>query len=108
MYYAKSKRRDGSQPTVAEHLDAVSAQAAIYGQEVGMKEQARIAGLTHDLGKSGDRFQKVLCQEAQHIDHAASSAALLYRLWKKPNGSQKAVIEAVNGHHAGLTSFGTI
>jgi len=58
MYYAKSKRQDGSQPTVAEHLDAVSARAAEYGEEVGMKEQARIAGLTHDLGKCNRLFQE--------------------------------------------------
>lgn len=104
-YYAKSKRQDGSQPTVLEHLDAVSAWAAIYGEEVGLKEQARIAGLTHDLGKCGERFQEVLRQETQHIDHAASSAALLYCLWKKAKGTKRAVIEAVNGHHAGLRSF---
>ena len=88
MYYAKSKRQDGSQPTVAEHLDAVSAKAAVYGEEVGMREQARIAGLAHDLGKCGERFQKVLRQEEQHIDHAASSAALLYFLWKKAGGAR--------------------
>ena len=104
-YYAKSKRQDGSQPTVAEHLDAVAKCAAVYGNDVGMREQARIAGLSHDLGKCSKRFQGVLRGETQNIDHAASSAALLYFLWKKVNGSQRAVIEAVNGHHAGLTSF---
>jgi len=105
IYYAKSKRQDGSQPTALEHLDAVSALAAVCGEEVGMQEQARIAGLTHDLGKYGERFQEVLRHEAQHIDHAGSSAALLYCLWKKVNGTKRAVIEAVNGHHAGLKSF---
>ena len=104
-YYAKSKRQDGSQPTVAEHLDAVAKCAAVYGDDVGMREQARIAGLSHDLGKCSKRFQGVLRGETQNIDHAPSSAALLYLLWKKVNGSQRAVIEAVNGHHAGLTSF---
>ncbi|MBR5015131.1 MAG: CRISPR-associated helicase Cas3' [Bacteroidales bacterium] len=108
MYYAKSKRQDGSQPTVTKHLDAVSARASTYGEEVGMKEQARIAGLTHDLGKCGEEFQKVLRGEAQNVDHAASSAALIYCLWKKVNESQKAVIEAVNGHHAGLISFNEV
>ena len=108
MYYAKSKRQDGSQPTVAEHLDAVSVKAAVYGEEVGMREQARIAGLAHDLGKCGERFQKVLRQEEQHIDHAASSAALLYLLWKKVGGAKGAVLEAVNGHHGGLTDFGSL
>ena len=109
MYYAKSKRQDGSQPTVAEHLDAVSEWAARYGDELGMKEQARIAGLSHDFGKCGERFQAVLRQEAENVDHAASSAALLCYLWRKGlHGSQKAVIEAVNGHHAGLTDFDTI
>lgn len=109
MYYAKSKRQDGTQPTVTEHLDAVSAQAGSYGREAGMEEQARIAGLIHDFGKYADRFQQVLRHEAGHIDHAASSAAFLYSLWaqkgKKPGSTRQAVIEAVNGHHAGLTAF---
>ena len=109
MYYAKSKRQDGSQPTVEEHLDAVSAQAAVYGDEVGMKEQARVAGLGHDLGKCGERFQKVLNHELQNIDHAASSAAILYRLCgKSPHEAQRAVIEVVNGHHDGLKGFETV
>ena len=82
-YYAKSKRQDGSQPTVAEHLDAVAEYATVYGNDVGMREQARIAGLSHDLGKCSKRFQGVLRGETQNIDHAASSAALLYLLWKK-------------------------
>ena len=108
MYYAKSKRSDGSQPTVAEHLNAVSEYAAVYGEEVGMREQARITGLAHDLGKCGRQFQMVLNHEAQYIDHAASSAALLYWLWKKVANTKKAVIEAVNGHHTGLSSFDAI
>lgn len=107
-YYAKSKRLDGSQPAVEEHLDTVSAQAAVYGDDVGMSEQARVAGLGHDLGKCGERFQKVLNHELQNIDHAASSAAILYRICgKSPHEAQRAVIEAVNGHHDGLKGFDT-
>ena len=106
MYYAKSMRQDGSQPTVAEHLDAVAAQAAVYGEEIGMKEQARIAGLVHDLGKCGKRFEGVLNGTQRNIDHAASSAAILYRICgQKPHAAQRAVIEAVNGHHDGLVDF---
>ena len=109
MYYAKSKRQDGSQPTVEEHLDAVSAQAALYGDEVGMREQARVAGLGHDLGKCGERFQKVLKHELQNIDHAVSSATILYRIFgKSPHAAQRTVIEAVNGHHDGLRDFETV
>lgn len=112
MYYAKSKRADGSQPTVAEHNDAVAEQAANYGEEVGMREQAHAAGLGHDLGKCGKRFQGVLNGTQQNIDHAASSAALIYERWltagKKPGNAKKAVLEAINGHHAGLRAFGEI
>lgn len=109
VYYAKSIRQDGSQPAVEEHLDAVSAQAAVYGEEVMMREHARVAGLGHDLGKCGERFQKVLNHELQNIDHAASSAAILYRICgKSPHEAQRAVIEAVNGHHDGLKSFESV
>lgn len=112
IYYAKSKRQDGTQPTVAEHLDAVAARAADYGTAVGLAEQARIAGLVHDFGKCGDRFEAVWRNKMKNIDHASSGAAFLRCLWstkgRKLDGAKRAVIEAINGHHAGLTSFGEI
>jgi CRISPR-associated endonuclease/helicase Cas3 len=94
---------------VEEHLAAVAKQAKEYGAEVGMEEQVWIAGLEHDLGKYSERFQKVLCQQEQNIDHAFSSVGLLYGIWcnsgaRKINSAKRAVLEAVNGHHAGLLS----
>lgn len=112
IFYAKSKRQDGTQPTAAEHLDAVAARSADYGAPLGLREQARVAGLVHDFGKCGDCFQRVLRHELQNIDHASSGAAFLKCLWsakgKRLDGAQRAVVEAVNGHHAGLTSFGEL
>lgn len=47
--------------------------------------------------------------ELQNIDHAASSAAILYRVCgKSPHEEQRAVIDAVNVYHDGLKGFETV
>lgn len=103
IFYAKSKRPDGSKPTVAEHLDAVAKWAAVYGEAAGISAQARLAGQIHDFGKYSAAFQDVLCGKRQNVDHASCGAAALLGIWKgNPRGSKMAVIEAVNGHHDGL------
>ena len=78
-YYAKSKRSDGTQVTVREHLSAVSEYAAKYGVAAGIDAEARLAGLFHDFGKYSDSFQDVLLGLRRNIDHAACGAALLYQ-----------------------------
>ncbi|MBQ4312835.1 MAG: CRISPR-associated endonuclease Cas3'', partial [Clostridia bacterium] len=108
IYYAKSERSDGSKPTVTEHLDAVSRWAAKYGEDAGVSEQARIAGLMHDFGKYSDAFQGVLCGLHQNVDHASCGATALLKIWNKETNAYRAAIEAVNGHHAGLASLGSI
>lgn len=108
-YYAKSARMDGSRPTVAQHVDAVAERAAAYGAEAGISGEARLAGLMHDFGKYSEAFQDVLRGARQNIDHAACGAAALWYRWGgKPRGCQRAVIEAVNGHHAGLKDYDSL
>lgn len=109
VYYAKSERSDGSKPTVAAHLDAVANQAAEYGEAAGISEQARLAGLLHDFGKYSEAFQDVLQGLRQNVDHACCGASILWRWWKgKPLGCQQSIIEAINGHHAGLKDYGSL
>ncbi|MDY4430609.1 CRISPR-associated helicase Cas3' [Evtepia sp.] len=108
-YYAKSKRSDGTQVTVKEHLSAVSEYAAKYGVAAGIDAEARLAGLFHDFGKYSDSFQDVLLGLRRNIDHAACGAALLYQVSKaRMTGPIRSVIEAVNGHHDGLLDNGAL
>lgn len=109
-YYAKSKLNDGRRPTVKEHLAEVSTLAECFGMELGMETEARLAGLLHDFGKYSPAFQEVLCGRRHGVDHALPGAELLYQMYHKK--SQKlgvvSVVEAVNGHHDGLMSFGAL
>jgi CRISPR-associated helicase Cas3/CRISPR-associated endonuclease Cas3-HD len=102
-FYAKSVLKNGNHPTVKEHLQGVSQLAAQFGAEFGREQEAETAGMFHDIGKYSDSFQGVLKGTRQHIDHAFSSAALLYGIKKKP--AYCPLVEAVNGHHDGLIAL---
>ena len=68
-----------------------------------------MAGQFHDVGKYGTRFQSVLTGEQTGIDHAFSSAALLYKLIsgsKRLPQTYVPVIEAILAHHSGLNPLG--
>ena len=51
VYYAKSRQKNGRQPTVKEHNADVSVKAKEYGEEIGLSKEAETAGLLHDFGK---------------------------------------------------------
>ena len=107
VYYAKSSKK---MITNKEHLSKVADLAYKFGMEIRRPEEAKVAGLFHDTGKYGERFQGVLSGVNKGVDHAFSSAALLYLIrgltqkdhtssvWRK----YEPVIEAIRGHHDGL------
>lgn len=98
-YYAKTAE-NGHQITVKEHCTAVAEMAQLFGNEIGYGKEAYLAGMFHDFGKYGTRFQNVLLGKEQRIDHAICGAAFLYKIYKeKPNWS---IVESINGHHDGL------
>lgn len=101
-YYAKSRLKNGRQPTVLEHIQDVAVQAARFGSQFGREEEARAAGLFHDAGKYSDAFQKVLERERGGVDHAFSGAALLYNRTRKRRRSYEPILEAINAHHSAL------
>lgn len=103
-YYAKSKLSNGSQPTVKEHLSAVSELAEQYGNEFERGEEARVAGLFHDFGKYSDTFQDVLRGLKTNVDHAMCGASFLTHVSKKKKAYEP-IIEVINGHHNGLVAF---
>lgn len=98
-YYAKTAA-NGHQTTVEEHCTAVANMAKQFGAEIGREKEAYLAGLFHDFGKYGARFQEVLRGTRHHVDHAICGASILFQ--KYGRRSNWAVLEAVNGHHDGL------
>lgn len=84
---------------LADHLRHVSELAANFARPLGLEEEARIAGLLHDLGKYAHRFQQRLSNPAIHgINHWAAGAVR----------SAGLIPYAVDGHHTGLPAFGEL
>lgn len=100
-YYAKSQRKDGTQETVQEHLQAVETLASTYGKSFGQEIPAGLCGLLHDFGKYSPDFQNVLKGTQTGIDHAVSGAAFLYYRQRR---SFRPMIEAIAAHHSHLVS----
>jgi len=102
-YYAHSvpgQPEDEWQP-LGDHLRKVAASAAIFAEEFGGADEARAAGLLHDLGKYGDLFQRRLKGEAHGVDHWSCGAWLALTRYERAG---VAVALAVWGHHVGLVS----
>lgn len=106
-YYAKSENLQGHQETVKEHLQKVAALAREYGEALGLADAAGLEGLVHDFGKYTEAFQDVWKGKRTGVDHAISGACFLECCYRGRPGSRP-VIEAVNGHHAGLVAYDTI
>ena len=77
IFYAKSENDYHEKITVKEHLERVSSLASAFGEEIGMPNAARIAGLFHDFGKYSPAFQGVLAGTMQNVDHAFAGAVML-------------------------------
>lgn len=101
MYYAHSApasrpTRDAWEP-LKDHLRDVAERAALFASAFGAAEEARLAGLLHDLGKYSDRFSRRLEGLERGLDHwsaGAWAAAVRFR--------NAAVALAIQGHHVGL------
>lgn len=109
IFYAKSENDYHEKITVKEHLERVSSLASAFGEEIGMPNAARIAGLFHDFGKYSPAFQGVLAGTMQNVDHAFAGAVMLYLLKAQKSEILRKkygpILEAVQGHHHGLVSM---
>jgi CRISPR-associated endonuclease/helicase Cas3 len=101
MYYAHSARTPDQWEPLRDHLCDVAKQAAAFASRFGAAEEARLAGLLHDLGKYSEKFTRRLQGQESGLDHwsAGARAAL-------EHGRQNAVAAAlaIQGHHIGLQS----
>ncbi len=91
----------GCWQALATHLRNVADQAKEFARPLGLGDEAELAGLLHDLGKYGHRFQQRLRNPAIHgINHWAAGATCAAELGAAD------VAFAVDGHHTGLPPAG--
>ena len=81
-----------------QHLTWVADLAARNGRSFGAGDECQFAGILHDLGKYGTRFQARLRGTESHIDHWSAGAFEAARAGR--NGFAAAL--AIQGHHIGL------
>jgi CRISPR-associated endonuclease/helicase Cas3 len=99
-YYAHSASRSGGEPELlSEHLKDVASRAASYAEAFGAADEARVAGLLHDLGKYGDLFQRRLEGKEKGIDHWSAGA---WEALSKYRDQGVASALTIQGHHVGL------
>lgn len=76
VYYAHSGNRSGRWHPLHDHLADVSGLAAKFAASLPWRDEAALAGLLHDLGKYGDRFQARLRGDHQGLNHWSQGAWL--------------------------------
>jgi CRISPR-associated helicase Cas3/CRISPR-associated endonuclease Cas3-HD len=99
-YLAHSANAAGRPQTLEEHLRRTAEIAASFASSFGASDEARLAGLLHDLGKYGDLFQLRLQGKASGVDHWSAGALLACQ-----RCNNVAVALAAQGHHTGLQSL---
>jgi len=110
QFYAHTKDgKDESewQPLI-EHLNRTANYAAEFGRDAGIEELAKIAGLSHDLGKYSKEFQARLRGSRIKVDHATAGAKELTQVFKGTPQEALATLLAycISGHHTGLLDYG--
>lgn len=99
-YYAHTAPTASGRPdALRTHLENVAGCAAAYASSFGASQEARIAGLLHDLGKYGELFQRRLEGKEHVIDHWSTGAWVALTTYKH-RGIAAAL--AIQGHHIGL------
>jgi len=104
-HYAHSENDCGCRELLRDHLQHVAERAAEYAATIAASEEARAAGLLHDLGKYGELFGRRLEAPAQvmGVDHWSPGAAAARVRYGKRDPHLPVALECViAGHHVGL------
>ena len=101
---AHSKNESGDCQPLASHLAQTADMAARFAQRFGAGDVARLAALTHDLGKASERFQRYLAGIGDSGgDHKTAGVIQASNL-----GLSGPISFAIAGHHGGLPSFADV
>ena len=107
-YYAHTAERETGErdpnksrwQLLSTHLCNVAEQAKQFGAPCGLEDEARLAGLLHDLGKYGKHFQQRLEDPSvRGVNHWAHGA---FAAFQKKNIR---LPFAIDGHHTGMPAF---
>lgn len=96
-YIAHSENEAGDTHPLKTHLVCVSTLAREYFDGHPAADEAALAGLLHDLGKYGDRFQLRLQGKDSGLDHWSQGASVALTSFQAV-----AAALAIEGHHIGL------
>lgn len=120
-YIAHIRENDNKRQTVREHLLEVKDLAETYGEKIGIKYLAGLAGMLHDMGKYTNEFREYILEAVSNpgsppkrgsVDHSTAGGKLLYELFHtgkniSPDKGMLAEIvgNAIISHHAYLQDF---
>lgn len=117
---AHIREMDKRVQTVEEHLLEVRALAEVYGEKLGAKHLAGLAGMLHDLGKYTQEFSEYIkaavsgspnVPKRGSVDHSTAGGKLLYDLFHlRTNNPYKRIMAEIVGnaiisHHSYLKDF---
>ena len=100
MEYLAHIADDGRVQTVSEHLHGTGELAAGFAAPFGASDEARAAGLLHDIGKYSAAFQQRFRGSAVSVDHSTAGAQEALK-----RGDLPAAL-AIAGHHGGIPDCG--
>jgi CRISPR-associated endonuclease/helicase Cas3 len=119
-YIAHIRGSDHQVQTVEEHLLGVKELAESFGEKMGVKHIAGLAGMLHDLGKYTDKFKNYILEAVNNpdsppkrgsVDHSTAGGKLLYELLHtgkihRDKGLLAEVVgNAIISHHSYLQDF---
>jgi CRISPR-associated endonuclease/helicase Cas3 len=117
-YIAHIRGSDKQVQSVEEHLLEVKKLAEIYGEKLGLKHLAGLAGILHDLGKFTNVFKEYIIEAVDNpgappkrgsVDHSTAGGRLLYEFFHA-EGIHKGLVAEIVGnsiisHHSYLQDF---
>lgn len=120
-YIAHVREQDKAVQTLREHLLGVQSLAERFGDKLGLRHVAGLAGLLHDLGKYTDKFQNYINRAAFYpeelgvrrgeVDHSTAGGRLLFSILHRQDSSpyEKLLAEIVGNviisHHSNLQDY---
>jgi len=99
-YYAHTATNLEDWEPLKEHLLNVAKRSRQFAAAFDMGDEAYLAGLLHDFGKYGERFQDRLKGIGKHIDHWTPGAWAALKQYGSSKGRCLALL--AQGHHIGL------